>query len=513
MSFDFNTTVFFGDSLTDDGNLFELTSAIATVGVPVEAAGYNQRFSNGLVYAEYSADLLGVATELNFGIGAARALDELTLRDLVDGNGVEDFLTVPLDDPALDFDINLAAQIDRYLAETANQDRATSSATLFIGANDYLNFDPSSPDALVIEGLALMRQITDAIEVAARRLVDAGVGQVVINALPSGEYFPAVRTNPLLAPVADLVLSLHNNRLQATVEELQSEGVNAVFIDIQAMTQSIVDDPQNFGITAPIDEFLVLDDDPDNPVLNPALDGVSLNQVAFIDAVHPTDTIHGVLGSFHAASLTHDVTIGSGIGSLRFLGEAEDLALAGGGADILALRGGDDIAFGEAGDDRVIGGQGMDILSGGADNDQVIGGADDDVLTGGTGDDVTRGGRGDDVHIDHLGSDTHLGGFGNDTFIWRQETLLGGETGVDSNAFDGGFGDDLFVMLFETQSDLDAFNTSSGQLGQTQALADLGIALDSIEDIAAVVDPEAELLMAQLGDLARLQEADLWALV
>ncbi|MEM1076878.1 MAG: SGNH/GDSL hydrolase family protein [Pseudomonadota bacterium] len=513
MSFDFNTVVFFGDSLTDNGNLFGLTSEIGTVGVPVEAAGYNQRFSNGLVFAEYSTELLGAATELNFGIGGARALGELTLRDLVLDNDVEDFLTVPLEDPALDFDINLTAQIDRYLSETANEDRSTSSATVFIGANDYLNFDPSSPDALVIEGLALMREITDATEAAARSLADAGVGQIVINALPSGEYFPAVRSDPLLAPVADLVLSLHNNRLQATVEELQSEGVNAVYVDIQAMTQTIVDDPLNFGITAPFDEFLILDDDPEAPVLNPALDDFSLNQVAFIDAVHPTDTIHGVLGSFHAASLTQDVTIGSALGSLRFLGEAQDLALAGAGADIVALRGGDDTAFGEAGADRLIGGQGMDILSGGADDDLLVGGADDDVLTGGTGNDVTRGGRGDDIHIDHLGSDTHLGGLGDDVFVWRQETLIGGEVGVDSNSFEGGFGQDFLVMLFETQADLDAFGAASAQFGLTQALADLGIALDSVEDFTAVVDPDADLLVEELGDLARLAEADLWALV
>ncbi|WP_424971461.1 SGNH/GDSL hydrolase family protein [Dinoroseobacter sp. S76] len=513
MSYDFTTAVFFGDSLTDDGNLFELTSEIGTVGVPVEAAGYNMRFSNGLVFAEYSAELLGVATEQNFGIGGARALGELTLRDLVIENDVEDFLTVPLDDPALDFDINLSAQIDRYLAETDGQDRSDSSATVFIGANDYLNFDPSSPDALVLEGLALMREITDATEAAARSLVDAGVGQIVINALPSGEYFPAVRSDPQLAPVADLVLSLHNNRLQATVEELQSEGVKAVYVDIQAMTQTIVDDPLNFGITAPFDEFVVLDDDPDNPVLNPALDDFSLNQVAFYDAVHPTDTIHGVLGSFHAASLTQDVTIGSAFGSLRFLGEAQDLALAGAGADILALRGGDDTAFGEAGEDRLIGGQGLDILSGGADDDLLIGGADDDVLTGGTGNDVTRGGRGNDIHVDHLGSDTHLGGFGDDIFVWRQETLIGGEVGVDDNLFDGGFGDDFLVMLFETQADLDAFGAASAQVGLTQAFADLGITLDSVEDFTAVVDPDADLLVEEMGDLARLAEADLWALV
>jgi phospholipase/lecithinase/hemolysin len=507
--FGYGTLVYFGDSLTDDGNLHALTGAVASVNVPVDAAGYNQRFSNGLVYAEYATDLLGVSGDLNFGIGGARALGTLSLRDLAVGAGVEAFLTVPVTDPALDFDINLGAQIDRFLAQTEGQDRADMSATLFIGANDYLNFDPSSPDALVLEGLALMRDITDGVAAEAQRLVDAGVGQIVINGLPAGDYFPAVRTDPQLAPVAGVVLGLHNARLEDTVAALQAQGGDAVYIDIEAITRSIVDDPLTFGITAPFDEVVVLDDDPNAPVLNPVLEDVPLDNIAFFDVVHPTDTVHGVIGSFQAASLTSEVTIGGQLGGISLLGDGQDLVLAGGGTDILALNAGDDIAFGEAGADFLFGAAGADILSGGSGDDFLFGGDGDDVLAGGTGNDTLRGGLGNDVLIDGLGSDTGSGGLGNDLFIFTQASLAGGVDGVDTDSFDGGFGFDTLVLLL-TEATAQSFEATSLSFGQSTALAEVGISVRSMEEVVVLTDAAD---LDAYNDVARLAEADLWALV
>lgn len=510
MSFAFSTKVFFGDSLTDDGNLFDLTTAVSDEGFPIEDVGYNQRFTNGLVFAEYTAPLLGVDNTLNFGIGAAQALGSLTLRDEVVERELEEFLTVPLEDPALDFDINLTAQIDRFLAETAGQDRSDMSATVFIGANDYLNFEPSSPEALLIEGLGLLVEITDAVADAAQTLADEGVGQVVINGLPSGDFFPAVRSSPELAPIAGVVLGLHNLRLKNTVEELQAQGVDAVYVDIEAMTRTIIDDPLNFGITAPIDDVVVLDGNTIDPILNPAVDGIPLDQVAFFDLVHPTDTIHGVLGSFHAASLTSDVTIGNDRGSFRRFREEEDqLILAGGGTDAIGLVGGDDIAFGEAGDDFIFGAAGADIISGGADDDILFGGPDGDVLTGGTGDDVTRGGIGNDVLIDGLGSDFARGGAGDDLFIFREDAFLGGDGSLDENTFAGGFGFDTLAMLL-TEDTAASYADTSATAGQEAALTALGITIQNVEDVVVLTDV-AEL--DAFNGLARLGEADLWALV
>lgn len=508
-AFDYGTLVYFGDSLTDDGNLYELSGAVASESIPVDAAGYNQRFTNGLVYAEYTTALLGVANELNFGIGGARALGTLTLRDLVAGGGLESFLTVPLSDPQLDFDINLTAQIDRFVTETVGQDRSDMSATVFIGANDYLNFEPSSPEALLIEGLGLLFEITNGVADAAQTLADAGVGQIVINSLPSGNFFPAVTSSPELAPVAELVLGLHNVRLANLVEDLQAQGVDAVYVDIEAITNAIIDDPLNFGITAPIEEVVVLSGDPEDPVLNPVLEDVPLDNIAFFDSVHPTDTIHGVLGSFQAASLTSEVTIGGSLGGIELLGSEQDLVLAGAGADILALNAGDDIAFGEAGVDFVFGGSGADIISGGSDNDLLFGGNDDDVIAGGTGDDRINGGNGQDVLIDGLGSDTVSGGMGDDLFIFTQASLAGGVDGVDLDTFNGGLGADTLVLLLTEASALD-FGATNLSFGEAAALADIGISTRSVEDVLVFTDAAD---LDQFNDVARLGEADLWALV
>lgn len=508
-AYDYGTLVYFGDSLTDDGNLYSLSGAVATDSLPVDAAGYNQRFTNGLVFAEYTTALLGVANELNFGIGGAQALGALTLRELIVDRNLEGFLTVPLSDPQLDFDINLTAQIDRFLAETDGQDRSDMSATVFIGANDYLNFEPSSPDALLLEGLGLLFRITNGVAEAAQSLADAGVGQIVINSLPSGDFFPAVTASEDLSPVAELVLGLHNVRLANTVEALQAQGVDAVYIDIEAMTRAIIADPLNFGITAPIEEVVVLSGDIENPVLNPELEDVPLDNIAFFDAVHPTDTIHGVLGSFQAASLTSEVTIGRQLGGIELLGNEQDLVLAGAGSDILALSGGDDIAFGEAGVDFVFGGSGEDIISGGSDNDLLFGGNEDDVIAGGTGNDRMNGGNGADVLIDGLGSDTASGGMGDDLFIFTQASLAGGVDGVDQDTFNGGLGADTLVLLLTEASALD-FEATNLTFGEASALADFGITTRSVEDVLVFTDAAD---LDQFNDVARLGEADLWALV
>ncbi|URF48534.1 hypothetical protein M8007_07210 [Dinoroseobacter shibae] len=139
----------------------------------------------------------------------------------------------------------------------------------------------------------------------------------------------------------------------------------------------------------------------------------------------------------------------------------------------------------------------------------LFGGADDDVLVGGTGDDVTRGGLGDDVLIDGLGSDFAVGGGGNDLFIFREASLIGGDGTFDENTFRGGAGFDTLAMVL-TEETAEAFALTSATEGQAQALSALGITAERIEDVRVFTDL-AEL--NQFNDLARLGEADLWALV
>ena len=50
----------FGDSLSDQGNAFDLSGRVLKVPIPPASAGYNGWFSNGLIQSGVTADLLGV---------------------------------------------------------------------------------------------------------------------------------------------------------------------------------------------------------------------------------------------------------------------------------------------------------------------------------------------------------------------------------------------------------------------------------------------------------------------
>jgi hypothetical protein len=107
MALDFNTIVFFGDSLTDDGNLPEPFQPD-----PPYVGG---RFTNGPVYAELLPGELGTGYD-NFAFGGAQATT-YGPRDL------------PLEL------ISLPAQVDLFLARSALEGgvREGTAAAIFIG--------------------------------------------------------------------------------------------------------------------------------------------------------------------------------------------------------------------------------------------------------------------------------------------------------------------------------------------------------------------------------------------
>jgi phospholipase/lecithinase/hemolysin len=108
---DISRLVVFGDSLSDNGNLFKLT------GSP-QPPYWNGHFSNGPTYAEQLAQWLGVPLD-DLAFGGAEATPPLA---------------VP---PALP--INLSDQVAAYITQPHGQPAAKDTALIFIGTNDYLS--------------------------------------------------------------------------------------------------------------------------------------------------------------------------------------------------------------------------------------------------------------------------------------------------------------------------------------------------------------------------------------
>lgn len=516
----FDRLVTFGDSLTDDGLFFSLTSEVLQVGIPPLSAGYDTRFSNGDVYATVSAELLGIDDVDALALGSATALGTRTLGELINGGVLADLLVENPDQDILDFDINLGGQVTRFIFDEGIQ--PGTAASLFIGLNDYNGFaseltGETPPADPVAAGTALVEEVVAATLGAGVALAFAGVDTIILNTLPTATFFPVIGgfAPPEIQGLGTQIISGQNDALIENSASLTALGAEVIIVDFEALSLEILADQGTFGFLAPLAAPVLLSvgsnpvivEGPDGPDLfvppNEAVAALDPDQIAFFDLLHPTEALHGILGSFQAASISDNVVFEGGDVS----GTTEvDVILSGASDDTVALGQSADTAIGGLGNDTLKGQQAADILSGGSGDDVLRGGLGADVLADGAGNDRSAGGRGADVLIDGLGSDLLLGNKAADVFLFTEASLIGGVPGVDQNTFRGGRGQDTLVLAltedtraaFEAEADTDV------------ALAALGITAGSIENIV-LVDTRADL--ADLDVNARLDEADLWGFV
>lgn len=415
-SLDFSSLVFFGDSLTDNGNLFALNGQ---PGAPY----VNGRFSNGPTYAEILPGLLGIPA-LNFAFGGAEAADN--------GSPGE----IPL--------INLTAQVNTFLASlppTGAPDG--TAAVLNIGNNDYLRFAPASP----AEVPAFVGQVVGAIGAQAQRLLAAGVDKIILFTLPSVAVTPlGASLPPDQVAGAQAIIEAHNAGIGQLAAGLGQLGVNAEVVDIFRLAQELGADQETFGFKTT--SIPVVAPGPGGALVPTGIDQIlDADEIAFFDAIHPTAAAHQVQAIFAETSLNADrVLFGTGSG------------------EVINGRDGSDLIFGGAGNDRLNGGRGDDVLFAGLGNDVVHGGEGNDIIAGGSGDDLLQGVGGDDLLAGNLGNDRLQGGNGNDV-------LIGGQ-GFD--ILQGGGDDDLIIL------DIEALIAGQAIPGAGRTLATGGTGTDTI---------------------------------
>jgi phospholipase/lecithinase/hemolysin len=490
--------VYFGDSYTDDGNLRSFFDGLVPDFIRDGIGGPTGAVSDGPTHATYTSQLTGASTA-NYAVAAARADGTLTVRDIAVSSNLLPFLLVPLSDPRLDVDINLSAQVGRFLGDSAGQDLSGTDAFLLIGGNDYLAVDPDSPTVIADLTAALNGAVT-ATFAATAGLLAAGVGGVTISALPAAGYTPSF--SDLSLPVQQAVeftFDAHNALLEEGVAGLELLGLDVNFIDLAEFSRAMIDDPTGFGFIAPYEDTLtgstvLLDFDPD--------------QVAFFDDIHQSTAHHAVIGAFNARAFDGAVIadLGDQVDVVTF-GAEDDIAFGQGRNDQLQGAGGSDVLFGGTGSDRLLGGDDDDILSGGQSGDLLMGDEGGDILSGGMGNDRLSGGDGDDVLIDGTGTDFVMGGDGDDTFIWIEAGLIGGTAGTDTDRLLGGGGTDtLYVVLDSAPTDA----ADGGPAVTPDFLASLGVRTADIENFVLLDGREG---LAALAGESWFAEADAWNLI
>lgn len=393
--------VVFGDSLSDNGNLFKL------IGVPPPPY-WNGHFSNGPTYAEQ------LATQLH-----------LILDDRAFGGAEASDLSVPLfTDPATGnpLPINVSAQVSQFVAQLHDHRApANQSALINIGSNDYDSYligglpkDPATAQTIVTNVVASTEQ-------AIETLTAAGVRNIILFTLPDFGTTPNAHAAGPAAVAFAHALDVANN---ASLQQIAQSHRNVQLVDSFQLSEAFFADPTSFGVTANVDNTTLLD------LLAQGSTQYAPNEVAFFDGEHPTTAAHGVIAAFADATLTADHT--------QFLDGTQSVVDARRGNNFIFATPIDPSVPGSNDNYTIHGNRGNDFIYAGSGNVSVDGGAGDDLIAAGSGNATLQGGLGFDLlETNSLGVNHLSGGQGADALVVNR----GG-----NNTMQGGIGDDLFVL-------------------------------------------------------------------
>lgn len=276
----------FGDSLSDDGNVYAATggSKSPTTAIPENPPYYQGRYSNGPIWVEYLAQDLGLTANLNdFAYGGAGSGDNTTsVNPLI---------------PGLLTQVGLFQQQLQLSGKTADPNAVY---TVWAGANDYLAGNSTD----------YKKTVTN-ISTAVSSLASFGAKDILVVDLPNLGAVPGTSGNPQVSLALNILTSEHNSFLTSTLNSLSqqlSPDVNIVSLDVNSLFSNVIAHPSNFGfanVTASCLSPLGA------PVIGPFMECAATQQdqdkYLFWDALHPTTATHKLIGDFANSALTQSV--------------------------------------------------------------------------------------------------------------------------------------------------------------------------------------------------------------
>ena len=316
----------FGDSLSETGNLFNATTAAqepaAVLGldlpiIPPSPPYFKGRFSNGEIWLDRLAEELNLdltpATELSVLSPGSDIPSPITL---VEGNpAISPFFNGNTVDRSVNFAYGSATtesgstselgefipgieqQVDFFITDHLQAEQTADPDALYVlwgGSNDYLGAN-SNPDDVI-----------DNIEAEIESLHELGAREFLLVNLPDLGAIPEVN-NPELAfdPAALTQLTdTHNTLLDSSAEELNDTltGAKIEVLDVNALFDEIVANPDEFGITNVTESFL-------DPTTFTPTAGANPDKFLFYDTFHPTAAVHALVGDLALETLNIEAEI------------------------------------------------------------------------------------------------------------------------------------------------------------------------------------------------------------
>lgn len=277
----FSSVYVFGDSLSDNGTAADFIGFDYPFPYSSIPAQNINRVSNGPVAVEVLANQLGLplnpslfgstfpAAGTNYAVSGARA-GRTNLGDLV-------------------------TQINAFDANHIGGAPSDALYALFIGGNDVLSIWNEADDASAAQTI---NAATLGVETALTDLINSGAQSILVPNVFDIGLTPEAASNRTLATQRTVE---YNTALAATLAGVEaSNGINLFEYDLFGFSQRLAADPASFGLSNITD--------PCTTGLNLGLGGLTtsflgscnatnINEYAFIDSIHPTATVHNILGN------------------------------------------------------------------------------------------------------------------------------------------------------------------------------------------------------------------------
>jgi outer membrane lipase/esterase len=441
----FSDIIVFGDSLSDVGNLYDMTGG--AIPPPPYWQGH---FTNGPVWVEHLASRLSLQSTLdnNYAVGGACT-----------GQGNSNEAVVGMDLPGLQDEI--AQFTDNLSGGPAD---AEALYVVWAGPNDFFASPADIPAAIT--------QAVGNIVTAVGTLRVAGAEHILVPNIVDLGITPFGISSGMASDLTQLSAGF-NFALYSTLDAL---GLDVIEFDVFSVLNDMVNDPGAFGFSNVTDACF----DGSSVCANP-------DEYLFWDSVHPAAKGHELFAGMmfeqlitneplvHSDTATVKISVSDATTPVAIMDEnlyvggtnaADTIVISSNRSGKVRVRVNGDplgtydlddgarvIVFGHEGNDWIdasrlnrsailyggegcdclVGGRGSDILYGGAGSDFLYGNAGADTLFGGDGNDFLFGGQGDDILFGNAGNDWIFGQLGDDR--------LDGGDGYD--CLFGGWGTDV----------------------------------------------------------------------
>lgn len=277
----FSKLAILGDSLSDQGRFYDITSIPLLGGLPPGITYSNGRFSNGPVWVDYFQARNSNIPVFNRSMGGALS----GVYGDIDNVSDPDFDNIPIFGNGLK---NSAIGLRNQVESVPNVQGVDIAFSLLIGANDFL----SAGSIGFSSAVDAVPSVLNNLQMALKGLVRRGADHFVLFNLPDLGKTPQAFNEGREAELSQAT-ALYNQRIDELVALGTGAGFTVDFVDAFSLQESILANPLDFGFTNVTSGCL-------SGVLDLTLCGDPGSARLFWDTVHPTTAAHALFADLFA---------------------------------------------------------------------------------------------------------------------------------------------------------------------------------------------------------------------